>query len=362
MGAITFDPDCISCGLFTALDDLSMRYGREVFEALAPATREAFASFIGLWFAYQLLYKGLFRGELSFQELLPKLALFALLHAALMTSQWYWDFVYLPIKETTSAVSQVVVLPAGADVADKSFAGLLKVVETQVRRVLDLAIALLKDAGVLSFHLGIAGLLLALPYLFVWCVFLAFMLEGMFKLLAITVLAPLAIICAGFAPTRGFAISAVRVVLGGALTVVFAAVAMGFTVAVLRFYTGPDVVPIGPDGKIAVRAAAFVFSPQYLAIFVLGFISILFHLKAATLAANISGASDGPGAAATVVGAGMATIAAAKGLAMAPARRYGGQLLDKFDQKAGDRLSQGANRLIDRFTGGGKPAEAKGNE
>jgi hypothetical protein len=44
----------------------------------------------------------------------------------------------------------------------------------------------------------------------------------------------------------------------------------------------------------------------------LGFVSVLFHLKAATLASNISGASDGPGAAAAVVTGGLAAVAAVK--------------------------------------------------
>src|SRR5262249_24666125 len=105
----------------------------------------------------------------------------------------------------------------------------------------------------------------------------------------------------GFAPTRSFTVSAVRVLLGGALTVVFASVAMGFTVAILRYYTEPGIIPRNADGTFAMGAGAFVFSPQYLALFILGFISILFHLKAATLAANISGALDTPGAAAAVV-------------------------------------------------------------
>src|SRR5712692_2700786 len=58
--------------------------------------------------------------------------------------------------------------------------------------------------------------------------------------------------------------------------------------------------------------------------FLLRFVSALFHLKAATLASNISGASDGPGAAAAVVGAGMTGLAALKGAAMWGAKKGAG--------------------------------------
>lgn len=346
MEGITLNWDCVTCGLFGQLDALSMRYGRETFEALLPGAREAFGSFIGIWFAYQLVYKGIFRGELSFQLLLPRLALFFALQACLWSADLYWDYVYLPLKATTSALSQAVVAPAGADfIQDRSFNGLLQTVETQVRKVIELAWALTKDAGITSLHLALGGLVLIIPYLFVWCIFLAFLLEGVFKLLAITALAPLAIIAAGFGPTRSFTVSAVRVLLGGALTVVFASVAMGFTVAVLRYYTEPGIIPRNADGTFAMGAGAFVFSAQYLALFILGFISILFHLKAATLAANISGALDSPGAAAAVIGAGWSLVAAAKsgGLSML------GRAAKMATGESRDSNGSNRQRLLDRF-------------
>jgi hypothetical protein len=123
---------------------------------------------------------------------------------------------------------------------------------------------------------------------------------------------------------------------------------MGFTVAVLRYYTGPDVIPLNANGSIAMGAGNFVFSPQYLAVFILGFISILFHLKAATLASNISGALDGPGAAAAVVGAGMSLVAAAKTGGLSLAAKAG-----KMASEGGKSgVSAGAQKLMDRFTRG----------
>ena len=258
MNGVTVNWDCVTCGLFGQLDALSTRYGREVFEALLPGTREAFASFIGVWFAYQLFYKGIFRGELSFQVLLPKLALFFFLQGCLWSADYYWDYVYIPIKETTSSLAQLAVAPAGADeIADRSFNGLLQTVETQVRKVIDLGARADLGRGT---HLAAFGDWRFDPghSVFICVVHLSRLLAGRhFKLLAITTLAPLAIVAAAFEPTRSFTVSAVRVLLGGALTVVFASVAMGFTVAVLRYYTGPDVIPLNANGEIAMGCRQF---------------------------------------------------------------------------------------------------------
>jgi hypothetical protein len=346
MQGIAFNQDCLSCGLFVALDGVATGYGRQAFETLAPIVRQIFSAFVGLWFAYQLVFKGLYRGELSVQTLLPKLCLFALLQSALAGSGLYWSYIYEPVRLTTSEVAQLVVAPASGAIADPSLTGLLKVVEDQVKRVVNLSWAIVTDTGVFTLHLAIGGIALMIPYLFVWGIFLAFMLEGLFKLLAVTVLAPLAIVAAGFEPTRGFTISAARIVIGGALTVICASIAMGFTVAVLRYYTAPPIIPIDADGNIAVRAAEFVFGDKYLAILLLGFISILFHLKAASLAASISGAIDGPGAASAVVGSGMSLLNAAKSAGLAPLARYGRKAWDKADSA----VAPAPRNLLQRFT------------
>ena len=83
-----------------------------------------------------------------------------------------------------------------------------------------------------------------------------------------------------------------------------------------------------------------VLSDKYFGILILGFVSVLFHLKAATLAANISGASDGPGAAAAVVAGGMTALAAIKG-AGAWSGRTAGNLagsLGNLGRKNHDRI------------------------
>lgn len=351
------DPStCYTCGIFSQLDQLATTYGQDVFNALAPSVREAFSAFLGLYFAWQFLFRCLYRADLTVQQVVPKLFLFCVVDLALKGSGLYWDFFYTPVRETMSGLAQIMVVPAGADnITDTSIAGLLHTVETQVRRVINLGIGMMEDGGITHLAEVVTGIILCIPYVFVWGIFMAFMLEGIFKLLAITALAPLAIVAAAFDTTRGFAISAFRMVLNGVLTVVFAAVAMGFTISILRSYTAlPNL--LDANGNLIGKAGDFYDNGNYWAIFLLGFISILFHLKAATLAANISGASDGPGAAAAVVGAGMATLAWAKGAATSPLRRYGGKLWDKADAAIGDGAKSGGSKLAEQIANWRKPA------
>ncbi|MEQ9608299.1 MAG: hypothetical protein RLN99_11600, partial [Kiloniellaceae bacterium] len=72
------------------------------------------------------------------------------------------------------------------------------------------------------------------------------------------------------------------------------------------------------------NSEAFLRGVEFYGVVLIGFISILFHLKASTLASNLSGASDGPGAAATVAGLGLAGVGAVKMAGMAAAGKVGG--------------------------------------
>ena len=105
---------------------------------------------------------------------------------------------------------------------------------------------------------------------------------------------------------RGFTEAAIRLYLPGGLTIVFAALAMGFTLAVTHAFVSDLIVAVG------VAQGDFFLTWAYWGMLLLGFISVLLHLKAATLASNISGANDGAGpAAATIVGAKLAVAATA---------------------------------------------------
>lgn len=311
---------CLSCTLFERFDALAQSYARSAFEVLAPSTAMTFNAFVGVWAAYVLVFKGIARGDVDLRDFLQKCAVFGVCGLALGSVDYYWEWLYLPAYEFMVRSSAALVSGPSTNINVANLPEMLQIVEREILRVLGLVRVLIEDGGVTNIVPIIGGLVLAIPFVFVWGIFLAFVLEGIFKLLAITSIAPLLIGAAGFNVTRGFAVTGLRVVIGGILTVVFAAVAMGFTVSIMGQTLG-DAVPLGPDGIKAQGVGTFMFSPAYWMLLILGFISVLFHLKAATLASNISGASDGPGAAASVVGAGMAALGALKGAGLYAGKR-----------------------------------------
>ena len=312
---------CISCIIFETLEETALSYARDVFDVLAPWTQDLFAAFIGLWVAWHF-FRMMWFGEGNVRQLGLQLLGFVFISGILQASDFYFAWFFEPLRRVMSGLTQIVVSVPSLGVTDTSFIGLLTTVEEELYRVLEFSGSVLSSAGTFDVHIPIILGLFILPFLLVWAIFLAFLVEGLFKLLGVTALGPLLIVAAGFKPTRGFTMSGLRLALNGVLTVVFAGIAMGFTLAVLKETI--DTVPVDSNGNMTVGASAFLFSAEFFGLFIVGLISVLFHLKAATMASNIAGAMDGPGAAASVAAAGVGLAGGMAGVAGAGARKFMG--------------------------------------
>src|SRR5258707_5366940 len=237
---------CITCDMFNQFDQVAQGYGHAAFEVIAPAAKLAFNAYVGAWIAWTFIYNAMIRGDLIIQMFIPRIMIITLCSVALNGADLYWEWVYQPAYDAMNQLATALVMKSSTGLNVRTLSGMLGTVEERILRMLLICKTIWEEGGFTSLGLIVAAAILALPFLFVWGIFMAFVLEGVFKLLAITAVAPLLVICAAFQPTRGFATSVARVVLGGILTVVFAAVAMGFTLSVLARFL--DKIPVGPNG------------------------------------------------------------------------------------------------------------------
>lgn len=277
-------------------------------------------------------------------------------------------------------IEQATIMVGGESVVN-GYSVLASLIEHQMLSVLklfaDIAYgdgSFLGPAIVVRVIMAIIGML---PFLFVLGIFAAFMAEAMFKYVAMSTAAPILITLFPVKFFRPFSTAGIRILIGAFFTLIFAAGAMGFTLIAVdnfkgninnqllagvaasksydsirfRFHCGKymgwwDAVKtpaeilelMGGDLSVtdldppiseevckdtierAEQGSWIVFDPAFLMLIVIGFLSVLLHLSAKTLASNISGANDGPGPAAAVVMG--AKMAAGGGAAMA--MKYGG--------------------------------------
>ena len=368
---------CHICVLISHLEHEGQKFTILTLEALAPPVLKLFRTLLAAWIVWTgILYMA---GKPPPLEQLAVRAFAAVVIVMMLTFLDLWvHYVYLFVRDILVGIAQILIHNiSGAQVPANAgkfslFAQLYGMVETSVLSVVAACWFIMIGAKTASAagdgsHLFMweaiqemlqdpkgftqsfvnifFGIALLLPWTFVMLIFAAYVVEAIFKFLAVTALAPVWLVSAFFQRTRSFLEAAIRLYISGGLTVVFAAVAMGFTLAVTDSYIQPLFTAV-MDGKY------LIMTWGYWAMLVLGFISVLLHLKAATLASNISGANDGAGPAAATVMAGKMTV----GLAGAAALRYGG--LRQMAGWAGGGLQD--TRTAAGWARGGLPGAAIG--
>lgn len=215
----------------------------------------------------------------------------------------------------------------------------------------------LSSAGIFAMHALVMALIviivLGLPLTFVLGIFAAYLFQTMFYYMAISAVAPALIAGMLFKWSRGYAWAALKFLLGGALTLVFAAVAMSFTGAVIYLGlqgmwdkaagSGANLVsdaliaaanatngqPDTVNPLAQTEFASSIFSPLSSSFWITALIcwvSVLLHLNAPKIASNISGSNDSATTAALVVAAGQAAVGFAGRAALGTSLQGGGAL------------------------------------
>ncbi|TAN56713.1 MAG: hypothetical protein EPN26_03450 [Rhodospirillales bacterium] len=366
---------CYSCDFFNILTTMKDGFSYQIFREVAPQATSIIKHALELWLILMGMSWFFFpskAGQMTMSTLfkLPWIAMALASIHQVDGVPWVFSKVISPIEAMglnygiailNTLGSARPVLPEGApDTAAYGYTQLAALVEQQMFSVIQFCyeLATLKPQFDIDTLIRfIASIILALPFLFVVGIFTAFLLEAMFKVVAVGIVSPLLVMCAIFGPTRPFAIAGARILLGAALTIIFASGAMGFTITGVNHYSVPFMEKVASmkgenlkdptllndvdkkkieDAAICERMNSFfgfgrsiapgryqelncselyvpnqaneiIFSKNYIILFVIGFSSILLHLASKSLASNLSGANDGAGpAAAVVAGAQMA--------------------------------------------------------
>lgn len=318
------------------------------------------------------------------------------------TGNLWFDFIYIPIRDFSVGLSIELVswtVGIAADISGVDLPGdrlpmppnaqsmtpmaqLFAVIEVGIFNIITAGFAAITGSWAQAVVQFLQALILAIPFMFVAMIFAAFILESNFKFLAMTALSPF-FVAAAFFPgmPRSWCVAAIRIYMSAGFTMIFASMAMAFTIAVTEKYRAHFICHAAKDETACSVAGTTVAAMQaaqeanavnlegllgswaFWVILFLGMVSVLLHLKAPTLASNISGANDSAAPAAAVVAGGklLAGGALMSGLKVAGVP----MLSNAINQNAqrggvGGSLARGAWRSADlgaRFGGARGPSD-----
>lgn len=281
------DHRCYVCEIYGAFYEFSVSYGKDVYMHLLDPVWLIFKASMGAWVAWQILFHLILKADFDRSAGLKNMGLFCSMGLLLKGSSFYWEVVHEPFLQGISSIAQLIILRSGVPIEDAGFESVLRAVDASWNKtVFQLWALLLEEAGWTSWKPLIAGIIFIIPYLATLCIFLAVLIDFIFSVLIVTAFSPLIFMAICFESTRFLGVNAVRIWVTGTFTLLFSCLAMGFTLVVFEKFA--PIIPVAqgvPRGDIA----GFIFSKAYWAIWILGFVSGFFHLRARYYAMQMSG-------------------------------------------------------------------------
>ncbi len=291
----------ISGKIIEVVDNVATPYCMELFDMLGRKSSEMFTAFVGIWFLWQLIFKGILQGDLVFAEFVKKLFLFSFIAFVLPHHNWFLIWFYLPLNEVVQGLlANILQMGINGEIIASTRNGMLDAVDGVISQIINIFTVLVKGSYFMDFEAKLAGGILLIPYIILLCIFLAYVIEFIFTLLIITAISPLLFIALGFSITSGVFIGGVRVVFQEVLNLVLAVIAISLALMIVN-QTLREMTLL--DG-MALRKAAihWVFGEEYWACLISGAISCVFLVKTRVIASSMTGSIGGVGSSAALSG------------------------------------------------------------
>jgi len=291
---------CLSCALFQPMSDVAESFALTTFNRLAPGSLLLFNLFIGFWLLSFIMK--LLKGKFVLSEFLVPALIFTFIDGALLSHQFFWEYVYTPLQETTLGLISLIVQTSQGGKPVKDLAGLLQTVEQSMMVIFHFGERVYSSGGWTSIIPALLGVFLLVPFLILWAYFLLYTIEYIFVFLVVSSLSPLMIMAAGFEITRTYTLAALKVVLQSILTVVISIIAMGLTLKSIN--EAAHVMHLSNADSSVVNDFGNA-SAKFVSLFALGLVSIFFQRKAPQLAASLIGSEGAPSHAVGMVSSGI---------------------------------------------------------
>lgn len=319
--------------IFSTLQGLIFSYGKLIFESTAEIFLTLFLLIYSCQFLWKIFQTTLLNKKFNIEDFLKPMAITTILPVILSSSSYCEEWIVRPVYDLSVYLATLTAAKTSSFNPSTGIVGMLNLVDGRLNDVVFQHVwGIYHSQGLgLNIAVGVGVVIIWTFYFFLWALFLALMVDAIWRFMTFFAISPLLIISLLLPQTKSIGLSGFKSLLQGLLGMFMVGLAMGMTLAVLST-EGISIVDIRGD-----VAKEWIFSESYFSLILVSLISISFHLKAPKVAANLSGIDDGAGAAATVAALGTGAMMAGKAAAMKTAaaplnhlKKKGGKAYDAF--------------------------------
>lgn len=339
----------ISRDVFTKVDQFVVSYGESIFTHMGQLFLVLFSTFYTVKLVMMLARKAAFGEGFSIQDFVKPILIVSFVSLALTQSSFILEWVVIPAKNLATGLASLTASLTSDVSYDGGIMEMLQKVDSRLMSVVFEPTAKLKGATTwYSLHETVGIWIIELLYIFVWFLFLAIIVESLFRFMTFYAISPMLVTAFCFKGTKSIATSGLRSLLHGVLSMFMAGVAMGVTLSIIGSF--PNLVTDAAGNTYD----DWVFGSQYYSLLLIALISISFHLKAPKIAANLAQIDDGAGVAATVAGLGTAGVMAAKNMTAKAGSKAAGAAWRPTKDKLKEWGGRGSKYVGDKVLNKGK--------
>lgn len=302
--------------------------------SLSGFSSTIFGCFVSIWVAYKI-YDGLVKGDIDFIELGKKMVFFTVVGFMISTgSGVFKNFICVPIKKTTDAIVCKIL-----SIGNKGSSGIanskdaLDKIEDKCSRFLEMSLEVKQKAGLFAaFEAGLFGFVVYLAFIACEGIYAFHVSTYLLRLAVLWALSPLLMVCFAFEQTRGYAVGALRNVLGASLTIVISS----FCLSLIMF----SLYQFEASMNVATITEADVFK-AFSGLSIVAAVSIYYLMVAQEMAFAISGSQSSS----LISGLAGASVAGLVGLTM----KKSGNLFANVARLTGSSAYKATSKMVNSF-------------
>lgn len=319
--------ECELCLVLQQFDGVTRPFAEGIFQTLSGPTADLFRTFLSMWFLFMGM--SMFINPRQARQTLDgaavKILVGLFIFGILANPGIMWRYAFEPVQDLSIAMSMAIIefassMGTGGNLLSppgnvpSGYAKLFGMAEKQLYNLVKTSFNYLESLSIFDgagfVAAAISGFILWFLFGLVLLVFGFFLIEAQFYFLAVGALAPLLLIAYFFDATKKFTMAGVSMIVLAGVSILTAAIAMGFTVGVIHFFENDFACSIdAPSCLLQDGATKKKIADTLPMMLLIGFISLLLHIKSKTIASAFSGVQDSAAPATLVaMGAKMASL------------------------------------------------------
>lgn len=273
---------CITCEIIMPFQTVAADYGMSLQRIIAVHALQLFKSFTGAWFVWQVIIHGLVKADLNIYKAIKDFSILLVILFGLKQYSYYWAWINQAFNQSIYDLLVIIFKSSSNKISSTgSLVDILETVDVVQYKIQNLAKFFVKESGILNILPLIAGVLLLIPYLMLWIMFVLYFIEYIVVTTTVHIISPVLIALSIFETIRPFSIRGMGAFLKPTIALIIGIIHIKLTFLLIEKYTNE--LPI-ESNFFKLDAKSWLLGGSYWSCVVVGWTGAISQLRIKSMA------------------------------------------------------------------------------